>query len=58
MSYAQNPLVSWLLSHSYGQGGTVAVPAVDTGSVGMPRGQYCEQPKGVCSLPLAGPNLG
>ena len=27
MSYASNPLVNWLLSRSYGQGGTVAVPS-------------------------------
>ena len=26
MSYSTNPLVAWLLSHAYGQGGTVAVP--------------------------------
>lgn len=29
MSYVRNPLVSWLLSHAYGQGGTVAVPSSD-----------------------------
>ena len=30
MSYVKNPLVAWLLAHSYGQGGTVAVPSAST----------------------------
>jgi hypothetical protein len=40
MSYVQNPLVMWLLSHSYGQGGTVAVPSVDPSAGSMPRGEF------------------
>jgi len=40
MSYQHNPLVSWLLSHAYGQGGTVAVPSTDTLSASMPRGEF------------------
>lgn len=31
MGYASNPLVNWLLSRSYGQGGTVAVPSSAAG---------------------------
>lgn len=30
MAYVQNPLVTWLLAHAYGQGGTVAVPSSGT----------------------------
>lgn len=40
MSYQQNPLVTWLLSHGYGQGGSVAVPSVDANSTSMPRGDF------------------
>lgn len=40
MSYARNPLVSWLLSHSYGQGGAVAVPSVDASTTVLPRGEF------------------
>ncbi|WP_316166796.1 MULTISPECIES: hypothetical protein [unclassified Bradyrhizobium] len=31
MAYCTNPVVEYLLRHSYGQGGTVAVPTLDTG---------------------------
>lgn len=40
MTYVQNPLVSWLLSHAYGQGGTVAVPTSVSGMAPMPRGEF------------------
>jgi hypothetical protein len=40
MSYQQNPLVPWLLSHAYGQGGTVAVPSADIAAVSMPRSDF------------------
>jgi hypothetical protein len=32
MAYVHNPLVAWLLSHAYGQGGTVAVPVAEPAS--------------------------
>ena len=37
MTYVRNPIVHWLLSHAYGQGGTVAVPT----SSGTPRRAGC-----------------
>ena len=41
MSYATNPLVSRLLFHSYGQGGTVAVPAATSGAQqSAPMGEF------------------
>jgi hypothetical protein len=41
VSFARNPMVEWLLSHSYGQGGTVAVPSSQSASgEPMPRGQF------------------
>lgn len=41
MTFVRNPIVRWLLSHSYGQGGTVAVPVPDTQTaLSMPRGQF------------------
>lgn len=43
MSFLVNPIVNWLLSHAYGQGGTVAVPYAGPPSV-VPRGPF---PSGV-----------
>jgi hypothetical protein len=40
MSYARNPLVAWLLSHSYGQGGAVAIPSADPSTANAPRGEF------------------
>ncbi|MDQ2905404.1 MAG: hypothetical protein M3Y81_17895, partial [Chloroflexota bacterium] len=43
MSYASNPLVNWLLSRSYGQGGTVAVPSAISSQSALPvipRGKF------------------
>jgi hypothetical protein len=40
VTYVQNPLVSWLLSHAYGQGGTVAVPTAEQGLDPALRGEF------------------
>jgi hypothetical protein len=41
LSFVRNPIVGWLLNHSYGQGGTVAVPMAPKSSASsMPRGQF------------------
>src|SRR5579862_3063156 len=40
MSFVTNPLVSWLLSHAYGQGGTVAVPSPAAATFQMPKGEF------------------
>ncbi len=40
MTYVRNPVVEWLLSHSYGQGGTVAVPTSASSTSGMPMGAF------------------
>jgi hypothetical protein len=48
MSFVRNPIVEWLLSHSYGQGGTVAVPSAQSASgATMPRGQF---PPGIADV--------
>jgi hypothetical protein len=39
LSYLVNPIVNWLLSHAYGQGGTVAVPYAGSPAV-VPRGPF------------------
>lgn len=46
MSYLINPIVSWLLTHAYGQGGTVAVPYTGPASI-VPRGPF---PPGVADV--------
>lgn len=40
MGYIINPLVGWLLSHAYGQGGTVAVPSSDQPAFDVPKGEF------------------
>jgi len=40
MSFVINPLASWLLSHAYGQGGSVAVPSPASGPFQMPKGEF------------------
>jgi hypothetical protein len=40
MPYVRNAVVDWLLSHSYGQGGTVAVPTATASPSGMPMGAF------------------
>lgn len=48
MAYVQNSLVSWLLQHSYGQGGTVAVPvAPPSSSPPVPLGEF---PPGITEI--------
>lgn len=40
MSYLLNPLVEWLLSRAYGQGGSVAVPTDGHQAVQVPMGEF------------------
>jgi hypothetical protein len=40
MSFLTNSLVNWLLSHAYGQGGTVAVPSPQEAVFQMPKGEF------------------
>jgi hypothetical protein len=47
MSYVQNPLVPWLLSHSYGQGGSVAIPSAASEPTVVPLGEF---PPGINEL--------
>jgi hypothetical protein len=48
VSFVRNPMVKWLLDHSYGQGGTVAVPVAQSATMqSMPRGQF---PPGISDI--------
>src|SRR5271157_3945920 len=40
MPYVRNPVVDWLLAHSYGQKGTVAVPTTLASGTAMPMGEF------------------
>ncbi len=41
MSFLRSPIIRWLLNHSYGQGGTVAVPmAPESIANSMPHGEF------------------
>ena len=48
MAYVQNPLVTWLLMHAYGQGGTVAVPVAHAPS--PPTVSLGEFPPGISEM--------
>jgi hypothetical protein len=41
VTFVRNPVVEWLLHHSYGQGGTVAIPVAQNATAQtMPRGHF------------------
>jgi len=40
VTYVKNPLIRWLLRHSYGQGGGVAIPSPQVDSFSMPQGKF------------------